>query len=170
MACGHRLEALAQEGDTVLAPHEAHMRARVDEAVRIRDRAFADQIRPQLSRQIELRVDLERLGDIDAPIFALRRVVQLAIGRVASARVVPRLRTLQAAILERFEYRDSERGFELLEHGAEGGAHYARADQHDVGRARVLGLGHNGSPFGQLGDAPGKLATNGTSTPGLRIT
>src|SRR5690348_9609758 len=109
------------------------MRARMDKAAWIRDRAFADQVGPQLTRQIELGVDLERLGDVDAPVFALRRVVQFAIGGVAGTRIVPGLRTLLSAILERFEYRDTERGFELLEHSAERGAHNARADQHDVG-------------------------------------
>ena len=99
MARGHRLEALAQEGDIVLPPDEAHVRAGMDESPRVRDRAFADQVGPQLTRQIELRVDLERLGNVDIPVFALRRVVQLAIGRVAGARVVPGLRTLLPAIL-----------------------------------------------------------------------
>ena len=35
MVRGHRVEALAQEGDIVLAPHEAHVRARVDEGARV---------------------------------------------------------------------------------------------------------------------------------------
>src|SRR5438270_10126429 len=56
MACGHRLEALAQEGDIVLPPDEAHVRTGVDEGTRVRDRAFADQVGPQLTRQIKLRV------------------------------------------------------------------------------------------------------------------
>jgi len=170
MARGHRLEALAQEGDIVPAPDEAHVRAGMDEIARVRDRAFADQVGPQLARQIELCIDLERLGDVDAPVCALRRVVQLAIGRVAGTRIVPSLRALEPAILERLEYRDSERGFELLEHGAKGGTHDAGANQHDVGRARVLGLVHKGLPFDQLGDEPGELATNGASAPGRSIT
>ena len=170
MARGHRLEALAQEGNVVPTPDKAHMRARMDESARVRDRAFADQVGPQLARQIELGVDLERLGDVDAPVFALRRVVQLAISRMAGTRIVPGLRTLQPAILERLEDRNSERGFELLEHGAKGGAHDAGADQDDVGCIRILALVHKRpSPFDQLGDDD-ELATNGTSAPGLSIT
>src|SRR6266446_10941399 len=46
VACGHRLEALAQEGHIVLPPHEAHMRDGMDESARVRDRAFADQVGP----------------------------------------------------------------------------------------------------------------------------
>ncbi len=46
VVCGHLIEALAQEGDIVLPPHEAHMRAGMDEGARVRDRAFADQVGP----------------------------------------------------------------------------------------------------------------------------
>src|SRR5215469_13644552 len=46
MACGHCLEALAQEGDVVLPPDEAHMRNRMDETARLPDRTFADQVGP----------------------------------------------------------------------------------------------------------------------------
>jgi hypothetical protein len=144
MACGHRLEALAQEGDIVLPPDKAHMRAGMDEGARVRDRALADEVRPQLTRQIELGVDLERLGNVDAAVFALRRVIQLAIGRMAGTCIVPGLRTLLPGIPERLEYRDTERGFELFEHGPKSRAHDAGADQHDV---RVLGLDHKGPPF-----------------------
>ena len=106
----HRIEALAQEGDIVLPTDEAHMRARVDETARVRG-ALADQVGPQLARQIELGVDLERLGDVDAAVCALRRVVQLAVCCMAGTRIVPGLRTLQPAILEGLEYCDAERGF-----------------------------------------------------------
>src|SRR5262249_42033286 len=50
MACRHRLEALAQEGDIILSPHEAHVRAGMDESARVRDRTFADEVGPQLAR------------------------------------------------------------------------------------------------------------------------
>src|ERR1700757_156751 len=49
MAGGHRLEALAQEGNVVPPPDEAHVWAGVDKRTRVRDRAFADQIGPQLT-------------------------------------------------------------------------------------------------------------------------
>src|SRR5437762_502829 len=86
------------------------------------------------------------LVDIDAPVCAQRGVVQLAIGRVAGTRIVPGLRALLGAILERLEYCDAERRLQLLEHGAECGGHNARADQHDIGWAGVLGLHHKGTP------------------------
>src|SRR5438477_444438 len=41
MVCGHLPEALAQEGDIVLPPHEAHVRAGMDESVRVRDRPLS---------------------------------------------------------------------------------------------------------------------------------
>ena len=89
VARGHRLEARAQEGDVAIAPDETHMRAGVKESPGVGDGAFLDEIGPKLSGEIELRVDLERLGDVDAPVGTLRRVIQLAIGRVAGACVVP---------------------------------------------------------------------------------
>src|ERR1700737_2839824 len=49
MACGHRLEALAQEGDIVPPPDEAHVRDGMDESAWVRDRAFAGQVRPALA-------------------------------------------------------------------------------------------------------------------------
>ena len=64
------------------------MRAGIDETARVRDRAFADQVGPKLAGQIELRVDFESLRDVDATVFALRRLVQLAIGGVARAGIV----------------------------------------------------------------------------------
>src|SRR6266446_10090543 len=49
VACGHRLEALAQEGDIVPPPHEAHVWDGMDESARVRDGTFADQVGPQLA-------------------------------------------------------------------------------------------------------------------------
>ena len=53
-------------------------------------------IGPKLARQIELHVDFQRLGNVDASIAALGRVVQLAIRRMAGARVVPGVGALPA--------------------------------------------------------------------------
>ncbi len=76
----HGAVALTQEGDVVRTPDETQVRAGVDEGLRIGDGALADQVGPQLARDIELGVHLERLGDVDAAVVPLRGVVQLAIG------------------------------------------------------------------------------------------
>src|SRR5467141_4065582 len=46
VARGHLLEALAQEGDIVLTPHEAHVRDGMDESARVRDSTLTDQVGP----------------------------------------------------------------------------------------------------------------------------
>ena len=103
----HRLVARAQEFDILLAPHEAHVRARVDEGARIGDRPLLDEMRPKLARQVELGVDLQRPGDVDAAIGTLRRIVQLAVRGMAGAGVVPRLRAFLRAVVQRLEHDDA---------------------------------------------------------------
>src|SRR5262249_26447063 len=93
--------------------------------LRIRDRALPNQIGPELPRQIELDVDVERLGDVDAAVASLRGVVELAICRVAGAGVVPGVRALERRTVERLDHRDIERRLELLQEDAERGAHDA---------------------------------------------
>src|SRR3984957_5735284 len=83
------------------APDEAHVRARVDESARVGDCALFDQERPQLPRQVELGVDLDRSGDINAAVLALRRVIQFAVRGVAGSSVVPALGALECAIVKR---------------------------------------------------------------------
>jgi hypothetical protein len=61
----HRREALLEEGDVLGPVHETHVRDRMDERLRVLDRAVFHQIGPELARQIELHVDLERLRNID---------------------------------------------------------------------------------------------------------
>ena len=67
-----------------------------------------------MTGEIELGVDVKRLGDVDRAVAMLRGVVKLAIGRVAGAGVVPGIRALQRSTLERLERRDVEAGLELL--------------------------------------------------------
>jgi len=129
----HGAVALTQEGDVVRAPDETQVRAGVDEGLRIGDGALADQMGPQLARDVELGVHLERLGDVDAAVVPLRGVVQLAIGGMAGAGVVPALGALLGAIVQALEQGHAEGGVQLFEQGAQGGAHDAGADQHDVG-------------------------------------
>ena len=135
----HRLVPVAQEGDVLVAPDEAHMRAGFDEGVRVRDGALGDEVRPELARQVELGVDLKGPGNVDAAVGTPRRVVELAVGCVARARVVPRLRTFQCAVVKRLEHHDVERRLQLLENGAQRGAHDACADQDDVRAVRCGG-------------------------------
>jgi hypothetical protein len=63
----HRLKPLSEERD-VAAVHETHVWHGMDERARIDDRAFLYEIRPELARQVELDIDLQRLGDIDAAV------------------------------------------------------------------------------------------------------
>ena len=111
----HLLVACAQEGDIGVAPDEAHMRARVEEGARIRDSALLDEIGPELAREVELGVDLQRLGDVDAAVLAQRRIIELAIGGMAGSGVVPTVRALLCAIVQGLEQGDGQRGFELFE-------------------------------------------------------
>jgi hypothetical protein len=134
----HRGMTLLQESLAVGADHEAHVRHGMDEGVRPLDRALGDQVRPELPRHVELDIDLERAGDVDAAVRALRRVVQLAVGGVTGARVVPGTRTLLRLGFQPLEDLDPEMRLQLLEEGGQRHAHDAGADQHDVEVASVI--------------------------------
>src|SRR5260370_38093777 len=88
MVRAHRLEPLSEERD-VAAVHETHVRHGMDERARISDRALPNEIRPELARQVELDIDFQRLGDVDATVGPLGRVVHLAISGRPGAGVVP---------------------------------------------------------------------------------
>jgi hypothetical protein len=132
MMRAHRRETLLEEGDILGPVHEAHVRDGMNERLRIRDRALPHQIGPELPRQIELHVDVQRLGNVDAAVASLRGVVELAIGRVAGAGVVPGVRALERRTVERLDHRDIERRLELLEKDTERGAHDAGTHEDDV--------------------------------------
>ena len=104
----------------------------MDEGLRVCDRALLHQIGPKLARQVELDVDVQRLGNVDAAVTALGRVVQLAIRRVAGAGVVPGVGALQRRAAKRFEHRDVERGLKLLQKHPQRGAHDAGSDEDDI--------------------------------------
>ena len=104
----------------------------MDEGLRICDRLLIHQIGPKLSRQIELHVDVQRLGNVDASISALGRVVQLAIRGVAGAGVVPGIGALQRGTAKRLEHLDLEPGLELLQKHSQRGAHDPGADEGDI--------------------------------------
>ena len=81
----------------------------MDEGARVRDRALLHQIGPELAGQIELDIDLQRLGNVDAAVAALRRVVELAICGMAGAGVVPGVGALHRRAVKRLEHLDAER-------------------------------------------------------------
>src|SRR5260370_39801089 len=110
----HRLEPLSEERD-VAAVHETHVRHRMDERARVGDRALLYEIRPELARQVELHIDFQRLGDVDAAVGPLWRVVHLAIGGMAGAGVVPGFRAFETTVLKGLEHPDRERGFEFFQ-------------------------------------------------------
>ena len=76
MVGGHLPVAFAQERDVRGTPDKAHVRNWMDEGARIRDRTLADETRPKLPRDVEFGIDLERLGNVDRAIRALRRAVR----------------------------------------------------------------------------------------------
>src|SRR5699024_11357407 len=63
----------------------------------------------------------------DVAVGVLRRVVELAQGRVTGAGVVPRIRALLGDIVELLVDTDVPIGLEFGQHGAESGAHDAAA-------------------------------------------
>src|SRR5271170_3378086 len=114
MVFRHCLESLAEERYVLIAPDEAHVRDWMNEGARVLDRALLDDVRPKLPRQVELDIDLQRFGYIDAAVGALGRVIQLTIGGVAGAGVVPGVRAFEGGALERFEHRDLERRLQFF--------------------------------------------------------
>jgi hypothetical protein len=120
-----------EKADIRRAPHEAHMRHRMDERSRGHD-PLAHQVGPELARQIELDVDLQRLGNVDAAVGPLRRIVELAQRRVAGAGIIPGIRALERGALESLEDFDTQRRFELLEKRRKRRAHDARTDENDI--------------------------------------
>ena len=110
----HRRKALLEKRDVLKPVHEAHMRDRMDETSRVDDRPLLHQIGPELSRQVELDVDVQCLGNIDRPVAALGGVVELAIRRMACAGVVPGIGTLLSGATQHLEHLDVERRLEFL--------------------------------------------------------
>ena len=142
---GHGLVAGAEVVRVVVTPHEGHVRQRVDEGLGVLERAVRHQGGPELAGGPELLVDAQRLGDVHPAVLVHGRVVQLAEGGVAGARVVPRVGGLQAGLVEALVQGDGPGGLELLQQHAQGGAHDAAADQDDV-----VGGGGRGGGHGQL--------------------
>ena len=146
MMGAHRGVALLQEGRAILADHEAHVRHGMDEGIGRGDRALPDQVRPELARHVELDIDLERLGDVDAAVLAHRRVVQLAVGGVAGAGIVPGARALLRLARHALDHGDAKMRLQLLQEHRERRAHDAGAHQDDVGAHDFVAVAHAISP------------------------
>ena len=129
---GQRGVSLFEKSHVGGAVHKTHMRAGMDERPRVRDRPLGHEVGPQLPREVELDVDVERLRDVDAAVAPFRRVVELAQCRVPGAGIVPGVGTLLRRAVQRLENFEVERGLELLEEHRQRGAHDPRADQDDI--------------------------------------
>ena len=127
-----RVVALAEVVDARVAVSEAHVRNRIDELRRAGDDVVVDRVGPELSRDLELLVDGDRLGDVDATVCGLRGVVELAQRRVAGARVVPRVTALSGRGIEPFEEADRPVRLHLPQQRTEGGTHDAGAHERNV--------------------------------------
>jgi hypothetical protein len=128
----HCRESPLEERHILGAANEAHVRYRMNEGLGIGDRSLLHQIGPELARQVELDIDLQSLGDVDAAVGPLRCVVDLAIRRVPGAGIVPGLRAFQRAVFQGLEHRYGNRRLQLLEQNAKRGAHDAGADEDDI--------------------------------------
>src|SRR5262249_43505843 len=93
-----------------------------------------------------LDVDVERLGNVDAAVGTLRRIVELAQRGMPGTGVVPSIGALLCRAGERLEHFDVERRVELLEHHRQGSAHDAGADQDDIGLGGGAVLDHASLP------------------------
>src|SRR3984885_10824041 len=141
----HGLKPLSQERYILSAPDEAHVRNRMNESPRILYRAFPHDVGPELARQVEFDIDLQRFGYVDGAVGALRRVVQLTIGSVTCAGIVPGVGALKARSLQSFKHFNVERWLELLEEYAKRCTHDAGADENSIWFADEC-VGHGSSP------------------------
>ncbi len=95
MVRAHALVARPQEIHLVLAVHEAEMRHRIDEILRVRDFPLATAWLQKRRDLLELLEDPDRLAHLHRAIgLAERRVTQLTNASVPGARIVPAVRRL----------------------------------------------------------------------------
>ena len=112
---GERPEAFSEKRDIVFSPHKTAMGHSVNKGLRIFDRSFLRQVSPELPREIELPVNCQGLGNVDAPVASFRRIVQFAQRSMASARVIPRVRAFFRGALQSFENCNLQFGLTLSE-------------------------------------------------------
>ena len=126
------IEACSQVLGVILTEDQGHVGDRVDEVCVVQDLLF-NQGCPELAGNLELLVNVQRLGCRDGAVGASGRVVEFAQCRVAGTCVVPGVGGFLSGLVEAFEQDDVPARFEFLEEHTEGGAHDAAADQDDVG-------------------------------------
>ena len=126
------VETCSQVLGVILTEDHGHVGDRVDEVGVVQDLLF-NQGCPELAGNLELLVDVQRLGGGDGAVGAGGGVVELAQCRVAGAGVVPGVGGLLGGLVEALKQDDVPGRLELLEEHAEGGAHDAAAHQDDVG-------------------------------------
>src|SRR5208282_3840943 len=87
-----RLEALLEKRSIFRAAHKAAVGYGMNKGLRVFDRSLFHQIRPELTGKIELGVNLQSFGNVDAAVSSLWGVVQLTECRMAGAGVIPGIR------------------------------------------------------------------------------
>ena len=115
--------ARTQEVNVLLAPHKAHVRHGVDEGVRIVHYAAVHLVRPELARNLECFVDLNRLLDTNGTVLFLRCVVQFHECRMARTGVVPAVRALLRHAIEALDHGHRPVRLQFLQIGSQRGAH-----------------------------------------------
>ena len=117
--------------DLLHAAPEGHVGDRVDELGGVAEAAVLDEVAPELAGDLELLVDADGLGDVDLAVD-LGRVVELAEGGVAGARVVPRGGGLRTRGVEGLDDELTPLRLELLQHDGQCGGDDAGTDQSHV--------------------------------------
>ena len=134
---GEGLMPFAKVFDVGFAPHEAHVRNRVDESGGLGEMALAHEVRPELAGDLELLVDLHRARDLDRSIRPLRRVIQFAQRRMSGPRVVPRIRRLECDLAQTLVHPNAPVGLELRDESTESGTHDSAPDKYNVDGVRI---------------------------------
>ncbi len=140
------LVAPAEVVDVLGALHEADVRDGVEEAANVAHDVVLVGVGPELTGDLELLVDIDRLGDVDGAVGVLRGVVQFAQRRVAGSGVVPRVTALRGGGIEPFHQGDGPIRFDQTQQRTQRRAHDSRSDQYDVGLLRHSVIRHRCCP------------------------
>ena len=107
---------------------EGNVRNRVNESLWVGQDAVVELVCPELAGNLELLVNTQRLGNVDATVL-LWGVVELAQSRVAGTSVVPWGGGLKCRSVETLENHLGPAWLQLTEHGTQGGAHDTCANE-----------------------------------------
>ena len=131
-----RFPAAPQKGHVLLAPYQAEVRNPADERSGILQHALLHQGTPKLQAQLKGAVNGQRLRDRHRSIGSLGGVVELAVGRMASACVIQRRAALRRHTRQPLEHHHLEGGIELTQQPRQGGAHDSGPHQQGVAAVR----------------------------------